>query len=180
MQMIGFPHKLRRTKMPEIRAVPTVLPDARLPGADWADCFEIRLPGKSLTAIDAARLALGRLPFWVRTLMRLRNVLATVVGLKKGADGTVAMEDRIGIFPLISSDERTVVLGLDDWHLDFRIVIDVESDGAGGTLLRAATLVRRKNLFGWLYIGVVAPFHKLIVPTMLRSASRRYLTAVTV
>jgi hypothetical protein len=166
--------------MPEIRAIATVLPDARLPGADWADCFEIHLPRKSLTAIDAARLTLGRMPFWVLLLMRIRNILATVVGLKKGADGTVAGEDRIGIFPLITSDQDTVVLGLDDWHLDFRIVVDVESDGAGGTLLRAATLVRRKNLFGRLYIVVVTPFHKLIVPTMLRSAGRRYLTAVTV
>jgi len=156
--------------MSNVRAVQVKLPDFRLPGADWADCFEIHVAGRVLTAMEAARLTLGTMPGWIRLLVQIRNLFASLVGLKKGADRSLAAETRIGIFPLISQSESTVVLGLDDWHLDFRLVVDVEGDGAGGTRLRSMTLVRRKNLFGKLYIGVITPFHRLIVPAVLRSA----------
>lgn len=156
--------------MADTREIAVKLPDSRLPGADWADCFEIHVPGKSLTAIEAARLTLDEMPDWIRLLLRLRNSFAGIVGLKTGADRTLSAEKKVGIFPLISQEDQTVVLGLDDWHLDFRIVVNVESDSAGGTLLRSTTLVRRKNLFGRLYIGAITPFHRLIVPTVLKSA----------
>jgi len=156
--------------MADTREIAAKLPDSRLPGADWADCFQIHVPGKSLTAIQAARLTLGEMPGWIGLLTRVRNGFAGIVGLKTGADHTVSAEKKVGIFPLISQAAQTVVLGLDDWHLDFRIIVDVEADSVGGTILRATTLVRRKNLFGRLYIGAVTPFHRLIVPTVLKSA----------
>ena len=74
------------------------------------------------------------------------------------------------MFPILFESPKRVVLGLDDWHLDFRIVVEVEADGGTGTRLRTTTLVRRKNLFGRLYIGLVSPFHRLIVPATLRGA----------
>jgi hypothetical protein len=156
--------------MSKTRAVPVRLPDPALPGADWADAFEIGLPESNVSAIDAARRALGSMPGWVRRLMAVRNALARLVGLKAGPDGGVGPGQKIGIFPILAEDPKRVVLGLDDWHLDFRLVVEVEHDKSEGTLLRATTLVHRKSLFGRLYIGLVAPFHRVIVPTALRSA----------
>lgn len=155
--------------MSATREVPARLPDDALPYADWADAFEIELPGRRLSAIDASRMTLGRIPDWARRLLALRNALARLVGLKTdgGGEGGRAA---IGMFPIISESPERVVLGFDDWHLDFRIVVEAAEVGVAGMRLRATTLVRRKNLFGRLYIALVTPFHRLIVPATLRGA----------
>ena len=156
--------------MPSTRAISVHLPDPALPHANWADAFEIDIPGKRLTALDAARLSLGRIPPWARRLMAIRNALAGLVGLKTGSEAPRPGEiERIGIFPVLRVTEHEVVLGLDDWHLDFRLVIEA-MPAHSGTCIRATTLVQRKNMFGRLYIGVVTPFHRMIVPAVLRGA----------
>jgi hypothetical protein len=65
------------------------------------------------------------------------------------------------------------VLGFDDRHLDFRIVIDVRQDRPSGQTLSVMTLVHRNNLFGRLYLAAVLPFHKLIVRRMLSGIGHR-------
>ena len=155
--------------MSSARSIAVKLPHIRLPGADWADCFEIDVDNRRLAAIEAARLSLGRMPHWVRRLVALRNFLGGFVGLKAGSESAPSPQDKIGIFPLLSQGGREVVLGLDDWHLDFRLVIEVADLGEHGTRVRATTLVRRKNLFGRVYIGVVTPFHNVIVPVALEN-----------
>ena len=159
-----------RAEIGTTRSVAVKLPHIRLPDADWADCFEIDLNNRRLTAIEAARLSMGRMPDWVRRLVALRNFLGHFVGLKAGSESAPSPQDKIGIFPLLSQSEREVVLGLDDWHLDFRLVIEVADLGEHGTQVRATTLVQRKNLFGRFYIGLVTPFHNVIVPVVLRGA----------
>lgn len=157
--------------MPVIREVDVELPHPVLPGADWADAYEVDLPERRMAASEAAHLPLGRMPGWARRLLSFRNALARIVGLKTGPDGSVGKDRRIGMFPILSESPDRIVLGLDDWHLDFRIVTDVCHDGAGGSRIRMTTLVERKNVFGRAYIGIVGPFHRLIVPTTLRGVS---------
>jgi hypothetical protein len=157
--------------MSSIRSVAVKLPHTRLPDADWADCFEVDINDRRLTAMEAARLSIGRMPGWVRRLMALRNFLGRFVGLKTGSEpAPPPREDRVGMFPVLSRSATEVVLGEDDWHLDFRLVIEVADLGTG-TRLKATTLVRRKNRFGRFYIGLVTPFHKMIVPVALRGAA---------
>ncbi|MGV3549164.1 DUF2867 domain-containing protein [Rhizobium sp.] len=158
--------------MPQTREVPVALPDPALPDADWADAFEIDIADRRLTAPEAARLTLGRMPQWVRGLMALRNALGGIVGLKTGSEPLQPGQiEKIGMFPILSQSDTRVVLGFDDWHLDFRVVVDVVDHGKAGTRLRATTLVKRRNLFGRAYIGLVGPFHRIIVPAALRSAA---------
>lgn len=156
--------------MPPTRAVPVRLPDPHLPYADWADAFEIDIPDRRLTALEAARLSIGRVPAWAKRLMSIRNGLAGLVGLKTGAEPVQPGEiERIGMFPVLQATDEKAMLGLDDWHLDFRLVVTARPLGSG-TCIRMTTLVARKNLFGRIYIGVVTPFHRLIVPASLRGA----------
>ena len=158
--------------MSSIRRTAVKLPHVALPDADWADCFEMDIPDRRLTAIEAAHLSLGRMPGWVRRLMALRNGLGRLFGLKTGAEPPLLPhKDKIGMFPILSQNEQEVVLGLDDWHLDFRLVISVSDIGEHGSRLSAMTLVQRKNLFGRFYIGLVTPFHRMIVPVALRGAA---------
>ncbi|MCJ8056249.1 DUF2867 domain-containing protein [Shinella curvata] len=152
---------------------PVSLPHPLLPAADWADRFTLGLPVEHLTAREAARLALENPPGWVRRLMVLRNAIVAPFGLKGAAEEVKTSETEIGGFPVVSATDERVVLGFDDRHLDFRIVIDVMADRLSGQTLSVMTLVHRNNLLGRLYLAAVMPFHKLIVRTMLSGIGRR-------
>jgi hypothetical protein len=150
--------------------VPVTLPHPALPLANWADCYELLVPGQATTAISAAKRGLGDFPAWVRALMWLRNAIVSPFGLKgSGANGKAEM---IGFFPIISQSSEQAVLGFDDTHLDFRIVVDVRQAGELAQRVSVTTLVRRKILLGKIYIAVITPFHRLIVKTMLARLAR--------
>lgn len=72
-----------------------------------------------------------------------------------------------GGFPVVSSSRERTVLGFDDRHLDFRIVVDLQVV-EDGSVVRVTTLVRRKNLFGRIYLFAAGPFHRRIVPPTMR------------
>lgn len=148
------------------------LPDPALPLADWADRYEIVVPATELTAIEAARLALGHFPRWVRILMAIRNAAVAPFGLKSSGYRSANAMEMIGLFPVVAQSPRQAVLGFDDRHLDFRIVVNVD-DSPKGKVVSVTTLVRRKILFGRFYIAVITPFHNLIVSAMLSNVGKR-------
>ncbi len=155
--------------------VPVTLPHPALPCADWADCYELLVPGCGLTATLAARRTMGDFPGWVRALMRLRNAIVRPFGLK--GSGPPNTREMIGIFPVLSRSDEQMVLGFDDTHLNFRIVVDVRPAGDTQQVVNVTTLVHRKILLGKLYLAVITPFHRLIVRTMLDRLSRPTVVA---
>lgn len=148
------------------------MPHSALPDADWGDCYELQVPASDVTAMTAARAMLGHFPFWVRSLLRLRNALTAVFGLRSTEYPIPDAAEMIGFFPVVSKSDDQVVLGFDDKHLDFRVVVDTR-DGEGRRLVAVTTLVKRKILLGRIYIFVITPFHRLIVATMLANFGRR-------
>ena len=98
----------------------------------------------------------------------LRNLAVTPFGLKREAP---VGSERIGIFPVVSASPEQVVMGFDDAHLDFRIVIEVAPDESE-KLVTATTFVRTRNRLGRLYLAAVKPFHRMIVPAMLAQVGR--------
>lgn len=138
-----------------------------LPGASFADRYARTVEGQGLDATAAAERAFARSPAWVAWLMALRNLAVRPFGLKRGAGDLPPRLRRIGMFPLVSETPSRAVLGFDDRHLDFRIVVEVRELGEGRQEVSAATLVAPHNLFGRIYLATVMPFHKMIVPTML-------------
>jgi len=147
------------------------LPHPALPAADWADCYVVSVKGADMRAIDAARRVLGSAPGWVRSLLALRNRLVGLVGLKS-AELKVGTAGSVGAFPIVSESNGQVVLGFDDKHLDFRIVVDVRPNGGHGSLVAVTTVVARHNLGGRVYIAVITPFHKAIVKSLLNRLDR--------
>lgn len=148
----------------------TLSQDSDLPGADWVDRQTVSVARRDVSAADAARVALGgEMPGWVAGLMRLRNFIVSFVGLKGAGPGSGDDEGRsIGGFPIVSETPEKLVLGFNDWHLDFRIVVEALPQAAG-TGLSLTTLVRRKHWFGRLYIFLITPFHVLIVRQSLKA-----------
>jgi Protein of unknown function (DUF2867) len=136
---------------------------AALPDASFIDTYVTRSVSHP-TAMAAAMHVLGQSPVWVRQLLNLRNRIAGVFGLIHEPPSTHA----IGLFPVISETADRVVLGFDDRHLDFRIIVNVQRHESS---VRLTTLVKPHNVWGSIYLALVKPFHRLIVPTLLSRAA---------
>ena len=149
--------------------VPVFLPHVAMPNADWADAFAIRTSNHAITPEIAAHKIMASRPDWVVHLMRFRDLVVRPFGLKSGAKDSTD-PNIIGIFPIMARSESSITLGLDDKHLDFRLLVEVEHDSPDQTLIRATTLTKRHNMFGRAYLATIMPFHRVIVPTMLKAA----------
>ena len=77
--------------------------------------------------------------------------------------------DRIGIFTLVDNQEDEVVVCDRDRHLDVWLSVRKLPSDSDGHWAAVTTVVRTKNRLGRLYMLVVKPMHKLIVPASLRS-----------
>jgi hypothetical protein len=154
--------------------VETVEPDANtdvlLAGAQFSDAFSVLVDDAALDARHAAEKMLGHSPRWIETLLALRNFLITPFGLKKPAPARTGATDTIGIFPVMSETPGRLVAGLNDKHLDFRVVVDVATSG-DGQRVTATTLVLTHNLLGRVYLAVIMPFHRLVVRALLRQVA---------
>ncbi len=166
--------RLLRTALPaargraDVRLVETpveLLGAAGLPRVDFTDTFAVRLPaGSSRDVVDWYRALLGAgNPAWVTALMRVRNRLARLLDLHTvgGLSGTSP-------FAVLTRSGDTLVVGAGDKHLDFRGVLRIVADD-----LQCATVVHQHNTTGRAYFAVVKPFHRAIVPALLRRAARR-------
>lgn len=145
-----------------------------LPGADWRDSYQGEMVQGASSSLDVSRLLLDHPPAWIGRLMALRNRIVSLFGLKtvEHASGTSA-----GGFPIVSTTPDRTVLGFDDSHLDFRIVVDLEEKPElpivhDRRIVKVTTIVRRKTLFGRIYLLVVGPFHRRIVPATMRPFCR--------
>jgi hypothetical protein len=136
-------------------------------GANYADAFAIQVAGHIPNAFTLARRIFGRRPLWIAAMMAIRNVAVSPFGLHRPAQ----MQDTskvIGVFPVVSSCAEEIVLGFDDRHLDFRVVLSIKSVAMGLSSVSVCTLVRTKNLFGSAYLLAITPLHRHMVSTLLR------------
>jgi len=162
----------RRRPAIEAREIaPEVETQALLPGAQFADAFRLALPTGRLDAPTAARRMIDQMPRWVSRLLRLRSLVVAPFGLKHPATAPAGSPDRIGIFPILTQAPDRIVLGLDDKHLDFRLVVDV-AEVEGRRSVTATTIVKTHNLLGRAYLATIMPFHRIIARTMVNQAAR--------
>ena len=149
---------------------PTVDADALLAGAQFADAFRIEIDDRELDARRAAERMMARQPRWAEALVSLRNFLVAPLGLKTSGATPAAPRDMIGIFPVVSQTPDRLVAGFNDKHLDFRVVVDV-TPPTGVRQITATTLVLTHNRLGRTYLAIILPFHRLIVPALLRQVA---------
>jgi Protein of unknown function (DUF2867) len=145
---------------------PDVDANKLLPGAQFIDAYCVTVNDAALDARHAAEKMTARGPRWIEALLRLRNHLVAPFGLKTAAPTGNNAPDRVGIFPVISERPDRPVAGLDDAHLDFRLVVDVGGTGIERRVT-ATTLVLTHNWLGRAYLAIILPFHRLVVRAML-------------
>jgi hypothetical protein len=148
---------------------------ALLAGADFVDAFAIDVANGALDARGAAQAMTGHSPRWMDALMGLRNFLVAPFGLKTPRRSATVSRATIGIFPVLSEHPERLVTGFNDAHLDFRLVVDVAASGTGRQVT-ATTLVKTHNRLGRIYLAIILPFHRLIVPALLRRVETRSST----
>lgn len=140
-----------------------------LVGAQFADAYRVVVDGSAVSARRAAEKIFAPGPWWAKTLLALRNILVRPFGLKTSAEGEPAPSGMVGMFPVVSETSDRLVAGLNDNHLDFRVVVDVAPCDCGQEIT-ATTLVKTHNWLGRIYLAIVLLFHRLIVRNMLQRA----------
>ncbi|RQO55380.1 DUF2867 domain-containing protein [Paucibacter sp. KBW04] len=155
---------------------------SELPGADFHDCYELPAPQPEAPALQSWLQLIGQTPGWMEWLMRMRNRVVGLVGLKNlGGLGRIDPQrsldsyrvgQTVGIFQLHSLSEDEVVWQDDDRHL--RVQVSLSKGWAGDqAVLRLATVVHIHNRLGRIYMAVVGPAHSCIVPLMLKQITRK-------
>ena len=147
-----------------------------LPGADFADCYRFADPDPQASALETYLALVARTPSWMNALMALRNRVVALVGLKHlGSMGPAdaakpasayRLGDRIGIFTLRRAEPHEVIVFDDDKHLRVQLSL-CKHVVSGQAVVSVSTVVHIHNRLGTVYMSVVGPVHRFIVPRML-------------
>jgi len=149
---------------------------------DYIDSFQGDFADKngSITSTEIGKSFFASSPKWIDKLFMLRNKLVGFLGLKTSGENIARQKlienseceqgDQIGLFKVYTKTKDEVILGEDDRHLNFRVslYIDQQTNDRTNKKLIISTTVKFNNWFGRIYFLPVRPFHKLIVPAMLK------------
>ncbi|PQB06862.1 hypothetical protein BST83_06625 [Polaribacter filamentus] len=150
---------------------------------DYSDSYKGVLIDKEnkIHSTDIVKAFFASGPKWVGILFVLRNKIVTIFGLKTGNKINNRQQqlnnfkcepnERLGLFKVFNKTENEVILGEDDKHLNFRISLLTENLNTQPIKkeVTISTTVKFNNWFGRLYFLPIRPFHKLIVPKMLKA-----------
>jgi len=147
---------------------------------DYSDSYKIVIDDVqgSIDSIDVGKAFFSSTPKWVESLFKFRNLLAALFNLKTGEKAKSQKEiiqyfkgqvgEKIGLFQVFERSASELILGEDDRHLDFRVSLLLGQEHNGLRDLTISTTVSFNNWLGKVYFFPVKPFHKLIVPSMLK------------
>ncbi|HEY4965807.1 MAG TPA: DUF2867 domain-containing protein [Puia sp.] len=170
-----------------MRIVKTTLPNNSILNTshkkyDYVDSYQSELNDfdNKFNSVDIGKAFFSSRPKWVGKLFTLRNKIVSIFGLKTSGDISTREKqlenfkcepgEQLGLFKVFAKTENEVILGEDDKHLNFRVSLFSERK-TNETIkkdLIVSTTVEFNNWFGRLYFLPVRPFHKLIVPTILK------------
>lgn len=169
--------KIKKTEFPEKSVLSQGKKDF-----DYVDSFEGELKYGSqnidITEIGKAFFTSG--PKWGKKMFAFRNKVVRLLGLKTGSETEKQQMEKnfkcevgehMGIFRVFDKTDHEIIIGEDDKHLDFRVslLLDENKEHFDEKSLTISTTVKFHNWLGILYFLPVRPFHKLIVPAMLRN-----------
>lgn len=149
---------------------------------DYIDIYQgfINDPKNRFTAVDVGKAFFSSGPKWIEKLFTVRNKIVSIFGLKTSGNISDRQKqldnfhcekgEQLGLFKVFDRTENEVILGEDDKHLNFRVslLLDEAQIGSSQRALTISTTVEFNNSWGKLYFLPVRPFHKLIVPSMLK------------
>lgn len=140
----------------------------------YIDAYQSTFISESEVTVEQMTVAFFyKSPQWINSLFKFRNYIVKSFGLKGSIvdvrqikHSTVKVGQSFGLFKVFEMNEREIVLGEDDKHLNFRISIYLEQQENQSNLI-ISTAVYFHNMFGKMYFLLIKPFHKGVVKTML-------------
>jgi hypothetical protein len=137
---------------------------------DFIDTFSTTNHSSNIEEITT--LIFNTTPKWINSLFALRNRIAGLFGygieLPRDYNENFKVGEYIKFFKIYSISDNEVILGADDSHLNFRVLII--DDKSSSHNIKVITIVEFNNLKGKIYMSVINPFHKLIVRRMVKNA----------
>ncbi|MBU2915189.1 DUF2867 domain-containing protein [Reichenbachiella agariperforans] len=76
----------------------------------------------------------------------------------------------IGLFKVFSLSDHQIILGEDDSHLNFRVLITNQNTSSQN--ISVTTQVEINNFFGKIYFTFIRPIHPLIVKALLKNIDK--------
>lgn len=160
-------------KTREERIKTTLKPKHTLERIDFEDTFSTTNHTDSLETI--ARLVFATMPKWVMALMNLRNQLVKFIGLTYTKPDDYNEDFKVGgymgFFKIMHLSDHEVIMGANDDHLNFRAIINLNPKDQFNVFV--TTLVEYNNTTGKIYMGIVKPFHKIVVKNMVKQAYKK-------
>ncbi|MEP3246672.1 MAG: DUF2867 domain-containing protein [Sneathiella sp.] len=147
----------------------------------YQDCYVEELPSDGFDGpVDLFLKMMHPMPWWVRSLMRVRNFIVRFFGLKTGSGmdeidlnpAHYHVGSHIDFFKITNLSEHEVVVSADDRHLTSSFSLLICEEGAQKRIYMTS-IVRTQEKLGDVYMFVIAPFHRLIVSYLLKRLVRK-------
>ena len=149
---------------------------------DYQDNYVVQIDtDQEIAPADLVKYFFLSFPKWFMALMYTREQIAKWIGLKTAHGMDVkgqleAFEGKVGqsiaLFHVLGSNQREVMLGENDKHLNFRFSFLVYPSG-NKQEISGATTVKYNGWLGRVYFFFVKPVHRLIMRVMMRKIARR-------
>jgi hypothetical protein len=138
-------------------------------------CDSYRIVKQTNETVDGITTQIFKMPQWIIVLMKIRNSVVKIFGLRAGNNENVKEAEyypigsKAGYFTVTERNANEIVMGENDRHLYFRasVLIDREQ-----SFIYLTTIVRFHNVWGRIYFLPVKPFHRLIVQSLLKKQLR--------
>ncbi len=150
---------------------------------DYVDSYCVALSGiGSSTIDDLVRMSFLEQSRATMALVCLRNAIVKMFGLKTGnvremlsggCNQSIEPGKFVGFFKVKKRNEREIVMGEEDKHLDFIVSCLLEQKDNGTYYFYISTLVKFNNMLGNTYFFLIKPFHKVLVGNTLKKIMKR-------
>ena len=142
--------------------------------ATFSDAYRAPLR-RTIDPVAAFFAIFGHHRWWMKGMLIARNTLmapfvtvppaATILRPQRQAH--YAVSDTIGPWPIFGLNERELVAGRDNPHLDFRVSVLTT-----GQAVVVSTVCVAHNEFGRRYLRLIAPLHRFGLRTLIHDAVR--------
>lgn len=129
---------------------------------DYSDSFSIEVTENHLSPKDIILKVFAHNPAWLRMLYAIRACLVKPFGIETKA---IESEELI-----IEEYKQEAIMRKDDKHLLFYVDILITPLETGKQMIEVTTLVKYHNWVGKAYFFCIKPFHRVIVPLVLKKA----------
>lgn len=161
------------SKVREETTLPEYTNGGYLDQINFSDTFATTNHQSNLKEIT--HLVFNNPPKWIQWLFHLRNKLVNLLGLKTEIPADYnerfSIGGYIGFFKIFFISDTKIVLGANDTHLNFRAIVLNNNEASYN--IKVITLVQYNNAFGKVYMRAIAPFHRVVVKRMVKSAYKK-------